>query len=172
MNDTFHLTLDTAEILKNLSFKLQSEVFDILTDVLIDTFELTHVSYACDCQDLVQTKEYEIWKVNPFLFQKTDDKRVFNTDDYAFLLEASDQKVKIPNDYYYCGNRIRILGTVEDDSIYHIESMIPNRKQVITYYSYEILKPATVYGPLYYCGLKVLPDDTSELILRSHIVIK
>lgn len=85
---------------------------------------------------------------------------------------AADETVKIPDDFYSLNNRIRIIGTVEDDSKYYTESMIPNPKQVITYYSYEILKPANVYGPLYYSGQKELPDDTTEVILRSHIEIK
>ena len=168
MNDTFDLPLDTLAILDSMNLQLSYKVNGIDTIPNLDTFELRYMAYACDCQNWVDIEMYEAYenKDEEVYGEDSIGYYGFNTDDFGYFLREGENVMSIEDFSYTPHSRIRFFGKVQDEPDYYTQSEIPQRKQVITYYGYEVILPLTVYGPYYDTGEFETPSDTSVTMVR------
>lgn len=157
LHDTFSLPLDTLKIIDMLDINLQGQVskLNIYKDSL-DTVELSHVSFACDCQD---------WVMDQY----------WNKEDigkYGYFIQPYNEEVKLNDEIGAFRNRVRFIGRTYFDNNRSLKTKLSDTIRVFEYYAYEVLSPVQVYGPLYKTGDTEIPGDTEELILPSIITLK
>jgi hypothetical protein len=168
MNDTFNLPIDTLAILDSMNLQVSYKADGIDSITNLDTFELRYIAYACDCQHWVDVEMYEAYENQDEEIYGEDSIGYygFNTDDYGYFLREGDNVLSIEDLSYTANSRIRFFGKVEDEPDYYTQSEIPQRKQVITYFGYEVILPLTVYGPYYDTEKYEIPSDTSATMIR------
>jgi hypothetical protein len=157
LRDTFNLPLDTTKIISLLDIKLQDQIADFDTkNVKFDTIELVSPNFACDCQNWV-TDEY--WENQ-------------NLGKFGYFIEPFNDDIQLYEGIAVYRNRIRLIGTERFENDLPLNTKLSDTIRVFTYYSYEILLPAKVYGPKHHTGKTELPSSTEELIETSVITIK
>lgn len=159
LNDTFNLPLDTVAIIDLMNLKTEDSLPNLVSIEDLDTFYLNYVVYACDCQSWVVTEKYFTEKGN------------FNLDDFGYFIEPALPEIELDENFFAFNNCVRFIGKVHIDNEYPTESQIPQKKQILTYYSYKVLLPAKVYGPLYRIGEREIPTDSNEMIMRSVLTL-
>lgn len=164
INDTFNLPLDTAAIIEMMALPLSAHHDTLLTSHKLDTLDLIYMQYACDCQQWVdysaRYNDSDSSESNPI---------PVDVNVSGYFAHPADPSVAIPDDLHRAGNRFLLYGTWEERPEYKTQSLIPTYKRVLTYYGYEVIKPAKMWGPLYHTGERQIPSDPEELILRSEI---
>ena len=165
--DTFNLPLDTAAIIEMMAIPLSAHHDTLLTPHKLDTFDLIYMQYACDCQQWVEYQEY-------IRSEDTSNTSYYHldTDQYGFFIKPAFHDIKINDNIFKSRNRVKFVGYWEEDPDYYTQSEIPVYKKVLTYFGYEIVRPFTVYGPLYHTRETQIPSDPEELILRSEIYFR
>jgi len=165
--DTFDLPLDTLALLKMMDIPLEAYHDTVIPFYEIDTFELIYQMYACDCQRWIEIDEYE-------KSVDTNNTQYYHLDvsEHGFFIKAAFEEVELHPDLYNSGNKIKFIGYWEEDPDYYTQSSIPTKKRVLTYFGYEVIKPARVWGPQYWTGMTELPSDTLELSMASQLTIR
>ena len=165
--DTFDLPLDTLALLKMMNIPLSAYHDTIIPHYDIDTFELIYQMYACDCQRWIEVEEYE-------RSIDTNNTEYYHLDvsEHGFFIKADFKEIELHPDILYHGNTVKFFAYWEEDPHYYTQSLIPTKKRVLTYFGYEVIKPAKIWGPLYYSGETELPSDTVEMINRSQLTIQ
>lgn len=157
LDDTFNLPLDTTRIITLLDMNIKDKISDFDSHAYkLDTIELVSANFACDCQDWV-TDEY---------------RESHDLGKYGYFIEPFNDEILLSENFGVFDNRIKLIGTWHFENDMHLNTKLSDTIRVFTYYSYEVLLPAKVYGPLYHSGKTELTGSTGELIQRSVITVK
>jgi len=151
--DTLHIPFDTARVLA--LYDLQLRAFSENAPEDLDTFVLTDLMYACDCPSWATEEELK----NTESFNSLDPKS--NASHNVFYLERGDKSLPWPEQFQAMRNKVRFYGKIRTRSGWPTEEFTdpgPPAGPVFTYYGYEVLSPAYIYGPQVH-----VPDTTGKM---------
>src|SRR5690606_25144671 len=97
---------------------------------------LISANFACDCQDWVE-EEY---------FTNQDLGR------FGYFIEPFNNEIVLNENVGVYQNKIRLIGTSHFENDLRLNTRLSDTVRVFTYYAYELLLPAKVYGPRYHSG--------------------
>lgn len=159
LKDTLYMPFDTAEVIKMLNIQYSKNTNTTFNN--LDTLTLKYTNYACECPK---------WIIKDKFYLETS-KEKYNA---SFYLEPIADNIKIDSRICTFENEIQVIGKLKttkgipsnsDSTIFSLPG------NVFTYYSYKVLFPVTVYGPLYRSEKNEIPNDSNELIISSKINI-
>ncbi|NII28751.1 lipoprotein [Pseudoflavitalea sp. X16] len=105
----------------------------------IETIEVAHINWACDCADFIETKYF---RNNPDYETKEED---------CIFIEPANPKLKIPEDYYtkgYFDNNLKLTGQfytdkgISDSYESKVSKSSAKKAKVFRYDSYKLIKQA------------------------------
>lgn len=159
LKDTLYMPFDTAEVIKMLNIQYSKNTNTTFNN--LDTLTLKYTNYACECPK---------WIIKDKFYLETS-KEKYNA---SFYLEPIADNIKIDSRICTFENEIQVIGKLKttkgipsnsDSTIFSLPG------NVFTYYSYKVLFPLTVYGPLYHSEKSEIPNDSNELMISSKINI-
>lgn len=169
INDTLHLPFDTLRVLELYDIPLSGDLIAELGNEKIeglnekwDTLELSLHSFACDCPS---------WYDESRIPENPSNKMA---PPYAYYIEAASTKINLFERWHAIYCNIRFIG-----KIYQKPGLPKNTEftdpdpplgNVFRYYKYEVILPATIWGPYYFTGERDLPSK-DELIMSSVLFI-
>lgn len=162
VKDTLYLPFDTSTVISMLNMEESLLPGRNIMDSL-DTLELVYMAYACDCPDWVTPGMDDL---------PSSDTAVMNK---SYYIEHGSNKLN--ERFFVAGNRVRFFGRLRSEQDWPQDavftSMNPSKGKVFTYYGFEVLRPATVWGPYYHTGDSVTEYGRSmELIAATKLILR
>jgi hypothetical protein len=169
VQDTLQLPFDTARVIRLMNIAYQKQIPALSqTQVGWDTLELMYIPYACDCQDWVDIAAYENYEssVNDTLLS------TFNSQEFSYYLEPINSSVELDPTLFTSHNQVRFIGKFRTQKGWpnnaNFQDPDPPMGKVFTYYAYEVILPARVYGPHCFTGKNQYIQPTEIILTTSN----
>ncbi len=171
--------IDTALVISQLNIKEHASLLNLANEEndqlyeQLDTLELTYYFGFCDCQRWIISDIH-----NKALSEHEDlddmDPRgqvQFNLDEHGYYIEAAHEDLELNWRTGVNGTTIRFIGReYKDKRLPEGEEFTvpdPPEGKVFRYYSYEILRPYSIWGP---DRLMEIDEETGDSIVNPTIL--
>jgi hypothetical protein len=132
----------TPELLAQLGIIEAKENFDLVIgneSNPLDTMVLSFLNFACDCPDWNDT-------MHPYRYEES----MTAADTNCYYIEPAANELELPWRICVAGTKIKFIGRVYTDLGYPANAKFidpnPPKGRVFRYYSYEVVKPYTIWG--------------------------
>jgi hypothetical protein len=173
---------DTAKVISQLAIKERVSRLDLVDkDIMppqmpIDTLELTYYFAFCDCQRWILADIHNKAKTQNDNVDELDARGQlqFNLDEHGYYIEAADSSLELDWRVGVNGTTVRFIGKEYMDKRLpkNGDFTVPNppKGKVFRYYSYEIIRPYSVWGPEVFS--EVDPETGDSLTETSVLIVK